>query len=177
MIDFAKFKKYKLSEREAIIVFTILDDTKSNTKKMVSMLKPNENDLNSLKEKEVIKNDSTLENLSFTNSFLGKNRNYFNEFNSIYPSYVIRPDGNKDYLKTCLKRCELAYNSRIQSDMEHEDAIKGLRKNISLFTQTDRMKFFKRMINYIRDEEWVAYVDGEMEEDSDNAIKYGEEIE
>lgn len=177
MIDFAKIKEYGLSERESIIVFTLIENKKVSINKMISIFKPNEEDINNLIEKKVIKDGSTIDNLSFTDSFLGKNRDYFNEFLSEYPTVVVRPDGTKDYLKTSLSRCKLSYISKIITLEDHENAMKGLRNNIKSAVISDKMKFFKKLINYIRDEEWIGYMDEDMQEQSSFQNRFGEEIE
>jgi len=87
-----------------------------------------------------------------------KSTSFFDEFLEHFPTKVIRPDGITDYLRSDLKRCKILYNKLTKGDREiHHDILKYLDEEVRIRTETNQMKFMKRLPKWLASEEWETW--------------------
>jgi hypothetical protein len=84
----------------------------------------------------------------------------FDEFYSIFPVKVLRPDGNYDYLRMDRNRCKKIYHNivRVNKTM-HDHIMECLKLEINERNRTGKMSFMKRMPTWLTSEEWKVYSD------------------
>jgi len=82
----------------------------------------------------------------------------FDELLRHFPSKVVRPGGNTDYLRTDQKNCRIRY-SRItkNSYLKHDMILQALIKEVELRTKNNTLKYFKSLPNWLKTEEWQTY--------------------
>ena len=101
-------------------------------------------------------------------------RDYFQEFYNLFPSYIVRPDGTKDYLRGNINRCRLVYNNLLkESPTMHETLIKCINYENEKRLLTGKTGYTKRMWKWLTTREWEAYVDSI---ESENSVAYGNDI-
>lgn len=108
----------------------------------------------------------------------------FDEFYNLFPTKVLRPDGNYDYLRVDRERCRKMYHNIVRKNKTmHKNVLACLRFEIQERTNTGSMGFFKRMHTWLASEMWKVYeekVDASvLSEDTTTNGKevYGTEIE
>jgi hypothetical protein len=96
------------------------------------------------------------------NSFIGETTkdDQFDELLRVYPSTVLRPDGQQDYLKTNLINCRKLYNQLIKKDeVLHKQIMECLKFEVRDRINTNKMGYMKRLYKWLSTEEWRAYLD------------------
>jgi hypothetical protein len=84
----------------------------------------------------------------------------FDEFYDIFPTKVLRPDGNYDYLRTDRQRCRKIYHNIIKVNKTMHDYIMScLKIEVDVRSRTGKMAFMKRMPTWLSSEEWKVYED------------------
>ena len=106
----------------------------------------------------------------------------FDEFYETFPTKVLRPDGNNDYLRVEHKRSRKIYHNIVQGNRaKHEFIIQCLLAEINDRSIKGQMSFFKRMPAWLVSESWKAYQDMvQSDHTSTNDTKeaaYGTDIE
>jgi len=105
----------------------------------------------------------------------------FEELVQYYPRFVVRPDGNTDYLLTDLDRASAIYTKIIQKNKAlHEHILKCLKEEIDIKEETDNMKYMRRLPKWISERGWESYKDQVRDLESVNGnsfIGYGTAIE
>jgi len=102
---------------------------------------------------------------------------FFDEFLEHFPVKVTRPDGNTDFLRSDLKRCKVIYNKIIKGDRElHNDMLKYIDGEVKLRTQTNQMKFMKRLPKWLASEEWEIWKVQLDNPTSDSPLGYGQNL-
>ena len=103
----------------------------------------------------------------------------FEEFLSIYPVKVQRPDGFFDYLRTDIKRCKRRYNQIVAGKLtKHERLIEALKYELKTRELEGSMMYMKRLPKWLSSEDWKIYE--ERMNDKSNIIgnpTYGTTIE
>jgi hypothetical protein len=88
---------------------------------------------------------------------------HFNELKELYPSYINRSDGIRDYLKTDIKRCEKLYTNYLKEGLEktlsHNDVIDCLKAELNERENTGKMKYIKKFVKWLEAREWEGYKD------------------
>jgi hypothetical protein len=133
-----------------------------------------------LSKKYVISNEyfnlndfnSTIRFLSITDKFKSilpvKNNDPFQDILNLYPTKTLRPDGNTDYLKTGIKKCNTKYNNIIKRNpSKHELIVEALKYELNIRKKENTLKFMKRLPKWISDEEWEVFIQ-RMEDDNGN---------
>lgn len=101
----------------------------------------------------------------------------FDQFFELYPIYILRPDGSKDYLRSNLNKCRLQYNKIVgRSKAKHEHIMKCLSYEISERTRTGKISYMKRMWNWLTSCEWEVYEEQMKDNLQKNTKSYGTEI-
>ena len=110
-------------------------------------------------------------------NMLEPSKAYFDLFYDMYPVYVIRPDGHKDYLRANINKCRKLYNTYVgrSSDMaRHLNAC--LEYEMKKKLNEGKMSYMKTMWRWLVDHQWEAIE----EEMADNNIVhtsiYGTEL-
>jgi hypothetical protein len=81
----------------------------------------------------------------------------FEEFWKMYPAMVIRPGGNKDYLRVDKITCKKEYDRILREDKNaHEKIIKSLEYEIAQKTGRQEMSYFIRPQRWLRERIWEA---------------------
>ena len=84
----------------------------------------------------------------------------FDEFYELYPSYITRVDGTKDYLRSNVKQARKYYESLVGSNETlHRHIIKCLKSEISEKLITGKIGYMKRMWKWLTNHEWEIYED------------------
>jgi len=105
----------------------------------------------------------------------------FEEFYKAYPTKVLRPNGDYDYLRIDQKRSKKIYHNIIRMNIEkHQFILNCLKHEIKDKTARGQMSFFKRMPAWLTSESWKAYADladSQVAIQDDNTASYGQDIE
>jgi hypothetical protein len=140
-----------------------------------------ENDLQMLNDKGFIFQTGTRMGYSITDKYLEYcgNKDRFDELLERYPVFVIRPDGNKDFLRTDKKGNRRKYESLTnRSKSKHEHILKCLEFEIKTREREGSLKYMKRLNNWLTDREWEIWAE-RMEVDTQTELKtttYGTEL-
>jgi len=106
----------------------------------------------------------------------------FEELYDAYPTKVLRPDGNYDYLRVDRKRCrKIYYNIIRESPTLHAFLLQCLAVEVEDRKSKGQMSFMKRMPSWLTSEGWKAYADI-VEDGNESTLEeketgYGQEIE
>ena len=106
----------------------------------------------------------------------------FEEFYDTFPTKVLRPSGDYDYLRIDQKRSKKIYHNIIGNNLpKHNFIIKCLKAEIKDKASRGQMSFFKRMPTWLTSESWKAYADVVQGADDsiqdDNTVAYGQDVE
>jgi len=112
-------------------------------------------------------------------SFIG---DPFEEFYETFPTKVLRPSGDYDYLRVDHKRSRKIYHNIVRGNKaKHEYLIKCLLAEIKDKTLKGQMSFFKRMSAWLTSESWKVYEDLVKDNynstQDDKTVAYGTGIE
>lgn len=85
---------------------------------------------------------------------------WFDEVLKAYPTYAIRTDGTKDYLKIDTNRCRKFYNKYVGKDRsKHDQILEALKTEITIREAENSTNFFFRLPKWLSSEYWMAYKD------------------
>lgn len=110
-------------------------------------------------------------------SYIKPNKSYFDQFYDMYPSYVVRPDGTKSYLRTNLNKCRNLYGVYVgnsQSMAEHIN--KCLEKEISNKMSQGKLSYMKTMWKWLVDHQWEEIEEEMKDNEQKNLSTYGTEL-
>lgn len=83
------------------------------------------------------------------------NRDYFKEFNTLFPKVVTRPDGSTAFLKSNAKKCQEQYRKIIgRNEDMHEHIMDCLNYELATRATTGKLGFFKTMWKWLTTCEW-----------------------
>ena len=109
-------------------------------------------------------------------NFIKPEKEYFDLFYDMYPSYVVRPDGTKGYLRTNVNKCRHLFNTYIgNSDAMAEHIIDCLDKEIHRKMAQGKISYMKTMWRWLVDHQWEE-TEAEMQESTINTNNYGTEL-
>lgn len=108
-----------------------------------------------------------------------KKEGKFEEFFNTYPISVLRPDGNKDYLRVNKASCKTRYNNLIKkTKTRHDFIVSCLKFEIETRTKEGSLSYMKRMPNWLSSREWEAWAERMEDEVSlKSTSDYGQELE
>ena len=103
---------------------------------------------------------------------------FFDEFYELYPAYITRNDGSKDYLRANVNKCRQQYNKIVGESKElHDHILNCLKAELSDKHRKGKMGFMKRMWKWLTSNEWEAYEEHLNDDYSTNTTPiYGTEI-
>ena len=162
-IDLEEAKKLQITLNQFLLLKFAID--KINIKPYQSVIQINEDDINSLIQQGILEPESKydskdLSKLAVTSEFIDrlKSRDYFDEFYSMYPISVTRPDGTKDYLRGNISRSRKLYESHVgNSKAKHSGMLSALNFEVTNRTMSNKMGYMKRLYSWLLSEEWVLY--------------------
>lgn len=174
----------KLNMNQFVFLSMILDKNQKtynqNVRKIVSLISDEE--ISYLIDQNLIslieKGNKTIycetENLK---NKLKMNINYFELFYNMYPTYVLRPDGNKSYLRANINKCRNLYNTYVNNEEEFAQHInKCLSYELEKKTREGKMSYMKTMWRWLVDHQWEE-IEEEIQDTNENSIKtYGTEL-
>ena len=87
-----------------------------------------------------------------------RQKDFFDELYDIYPTFVVRTDGTRDYLRGAPSNCRKLYAKITgHSRSKHEHIKECLKFELSNRKQTNSMQYMKRMHKWLTSEEWLLY--------------------
>lgn len=118
----------------------------------------------------------------FTTIFQNSKADLFKEFYEAYPTRVLRPDGNYDYLRVDHKRSKLLYRNIVGSDLnKHKMLLKCLKLEVEDRSRRGQLSFMKRMPAWLTSESWKVYADAGIDDQVSThgviSTAYGTDIE
>ena len=129
-----------------------------DVRKIVSLI--SDEDVSYLKEQGLITsiergNSITFNETEKLTNYIKIDKSYFDVFYEMYPSYVIRPDGVKSYLRTNLNKCRHLYETYIGNSQDTAIHInKCLEKEISKKMSQGKTGYMKTMWRWLVDHQW-----------------------
>lgn len=162
-IDLDEAKKLHITMNQFCLLRFLVDNV--NIKPYQSVIQIDDNDIQNLKLQKIVTSESEfdindLSKIKLTEEFNKKLKplDFFDEFNELFPPSVIRPEGNRDYLKGDINRCRKSYDSKVgKSRSKHESIMEALRFELQNRRLTNTMKYMKRMYKWLTSEEWLLY--------------------
>lgn len=109
--------------------------------------------------------------------FVKPNKDYFDLFYDIYPSYVLRPDGTKGYLRTNVNKCRHLFNTYTGgSQAMAEHLIDCLDKEIKRKMNQGKIGYMKTMWRWLVDHQWEETEEEMQDTTINNVSSYGTDI-
>lgn len=173
----------KLNSNQVIFLSMVLDkNQKSNqdVRNIVSLISDDE--ISYLLQLNLITSIERGNSITYnpTNKlieYLAPPKSLFDLFYDTYPSYVVRPDGSKCYLRTNVNKCRNLYNTMVgRSEALAEHILKCLNFEIQKKTREGAIGYMKTMWRWLQDHQWEA--SEEEMKDATTQIKnsYGTEL-
>lgn len=177
-----------LSLNQLVFVSLVKNDikvTNQNVSSLVSLI--DETEIQELIDKSIITRTIVGKKYKYelTGDFIQKIKDsinttsFFDEFYELYPAYITRNDGTKDYLRANVNKCRQQYNRIVgQSKELHDHILNCLRAELSDKHRKGKMGFMKRMWKWLTSNEWEAYEEylNDNSNYNDTPIQYGTEI-
>src|SRR4030042_2930963 len=83
---------------------------------------------------------------------------FFDEFVQTFPTYVVRPDETKDYLRTDLNRYRRIYNKITGNKYAvHLHILQCLQFELAIRRKEGKLCYMKRLPKWLGSEEWKVY--------------------
>lgn len=110
------------------------------------------------------------------NAAIKPKKSYFDIFYEMYPSYVMRTDGSKSYLRANVNKCRAFFEAKCgRSSAMAEHIIKCLDYELSKKMREGKLSYMMTMWNWLTRSQWEA-VEDEMQEENKQTNNYGTEI-
>lgn len=139
-----------------------------------------EKGLKVLTEKGYIRKNSNRIGYTVTDSFLKfvVEVDNFEELLNKFPVYVIRNNGNKDYLRTDRERCKRKYSRITRSKKsKHDFIIKCLEFEKEVRKKENSLGYMKRLPNWLDSKEWETWAERMEHESVEDDRQYGTDLE
>lgn len=82
-------------------------------------------------------------------------RDYFDVFYDMYPTYVLRPDGSKGYLRANINKCRNLYNNYTSKSPAMAEHINNcLKYEVDKKTKVGKIGYMKTMWRWLVDHQW-----------------------
>lgn len=109
-------------------------------------------------------------------SFFRPSKAYFDVFYELYPVYVLRPDGAKNYLRANVNKCRHLFNVICgNSSAMAEHIIRCLEFEIDKKMKEGKIGYMKTMWRWLVDHQWEESEE-EMNDNSNQTEIYGTEL-
>ena len=176
-----------LSLNQLVFINLVKNDikvTNQNVSSLVSLI--DETEIQDLINKNIITRTIVGKKYKYelTDDFIQKMKasinttSFFDEFYELYPAYITRNDGSKDYLRANVNKCRQQYNKIVGESKElHDHILNCLKAELSDKHRKGKMGFMKRMWKWLTSNEWEAYEEHLNDDYSTNTTQiYGTEI-
>lgn len=162
-LDTSLFDKFNISINQAVFLTLVMNENQHNNQDIHQFLsRISEDDIQELVSNGTItvntSGDSKVYSLSESSKeLLKEEKTWFDEFYEVFPVYVMRPDGTKDFLRSNINKCRKEYNRTVgKSKAMHEHIMNCLRKEIDDKMMTGKLGYMKTMWKWITQHEWEA---------------------
>ena len=106
-----------------------------------------------------------------------KKKDYFDLFYEMYPVYVTRPDGSKNYLRANVNKCRHLFNLKVgNSSAMAEHIIKCLDFEISKKMREGKLSYMMTMWNWLSRNQWEAAEEEMSDTENKTVNAYGTEL-
>lgn len=79
--------------------------------------------------------------------------NWFDELRKLYPAYVVRPDGCKDYLRVDLTRSCKKYKDIVKKNKgKHDQIMRALSREVYEKTMTNKLGYMMKLPKWLNSE-------------------------
>lgn len=172
----------KINSNQLIFLSLVLDKNQKNNqdvRRLVSLM--HDDDIPYLLEQDLVKSIERPNGTQYlpTEKLLNiikPNVDYFDQFYSVYPTYVIRPDGTKCYLRTNLNKCRKMYYQIVgNSEQQAEHIYNCLKFEIDKKTRVGKLGYMKTMWRWLIDHTWEES-EQEIIDEQRTIRNYGEDI-
>lgn len=104
-------------------------------------------------------------------------RDYFDLFYDMYPTYVLRPDGTKNYLRANVNKCRHLFNVYCgQSEAMREHLINCLDFEIKKKMSQGKISYMKTMWRWLVDHQWEESEEEMQDNSNKEESTYGTEL-
>lgn len=151
-----------------------------DVQKIVSLIEDNE--ISYLAEQGLITSKKRGNSITYLateklTQFVAPAKDYFDTFYDMYPSYILRPDGTKSYLRANINKCKHLYHTYVgnsQTMAEHINAC--LKFELDKKLKTGKLMYMKTMWRWLVDHQWEES-EAEMQDTEKESINtYGTEL-
>jgi hypothetical protein len=105
------------------------------------------------------------------------NRDYFDLFYEMYPIYVLRPDGTKNYLRANINKCKRLFNSYVgRSEAMAQHLIQCLDFEMKKKANQGKLGYMKTMWRWLVDHQWEESEEEMQDESKQEESTYGTEL-
>lgn len=153
-----------LTINQLVFVTIVLNDNQTYHQDVYSLLsRVSEQEIQELVDKSLVTVTKTEEHISYEPtetliSIIGKQKDYFDELYDIFPVYVLRPDGQKGFLRANVNKCRLQYKKIVgKSKATHEHIIKCLNFELTERLRSNKLGYMKTMWKWLTNHEWEAF--------------------
>ena len=168
---------------QLVFLSVVLNKNQKNNqdvRKIVSLISDDE--IQQLIDKDLITSIERGNSITYTETekltkVIALEKDYFDLFYDMYPIYVLRPDGTKNYLRANVNKCRhlfkvLSGNSEAMS----EHLIECLKFELDKKTREGKLSYMKTMWRWLVDHQWEA-TEEEMHDTAINKVdSYGTDI-
>lgn len=177
-------KLSELSMNQLVFVTLVLNENQYIHQDVHPLLsRVSEQEIQELVDKGLISVSKTDTNISYSPSEtllskLGHNKDFFDEFYDIFPIYVLRPDGQKGFLRANVNKCRLQYKKIVgKSKATHEHIVKCLNYELTERMRTNKLGYMKTMWKWLTNHEWEAFEEQMQQYTSSNTTSTTQKIE
>ena len=104
-------------------------------------------------------------------------QDYFDLFYEMYPTYVLRPDGTKNYLRANVNKCRHLFNVYVgQSEAMAQHLIQCLDFEMKKKTSEGKLSYMKTMWRWLVDHQWEESEEEMQDTSKQEESTYGTEL-
>ena len=168
---------------QLVFLSVVLNKNQKNNqdvRKIVSLISDDE--IQQLIDKDLITSIERGNSITYTETekltkVITLEKDYFDLFYDMYPIYVLRPDGAKNYLRANVNKCRHLFKTISgNSEAMSEHLIDCLKFELEKKTREGKLSYMKTMWRWLVDHQWEA-TEEEMHDTAINKVdSYGTDI-
>ena len=168
---------------QLVFLSVVLNKNQKNNqdvRKIVSLISDDE--IQQLIDKDLITSIERGNSITYTETdkltkVITLEKDYFDLFYDMYPIYVLRPDGIKNYLRANVNKCRHLFKTISgNSEAMSEHLIDCLKFELEKKTREGKLSYMKTMWRWLVDHQWEA-TEEEMHDTAINKVdSYGTDI-
>ena len=168
---------------QLVFLSVVLNKNQKNNQdvhKLVSQISDDE--IQQLIDKELItsierSNSITYQETDKLIKAITPEKDYFDQFYDMYPIYVLRPDGIKNYLRANVNKCRHLFNTISgHSEAMSEHLIECLKFEMDKKTREGKLSYMKTMWRWLVDHQWEETEEEMQDTATNNVNSYGTDI-